>query len=114
MLISFILDRWTTHEVGEWLERIGLGMYKERFREYEVDGELLLNAVAESILLCALHVRIRLHRWKILQQIDKLRHFSADTKMKSSASVHASKVNNRSWHHRCVGDCSESASTFAL
>ena len=98
-------DRWTIRQVEEWIESIGLGMYRERFREYEVDGELLLDAVTDSILVCALHVRIRLHRWKILQEIVKLRRWSGDAaaaRESAAAQVAGNVDGRRSLHHRWV------------
>ena len=77
-------------------------MYRERFREYEVDGKLLLEAVTDSILVCALHVRIRLHRWKILQEIGKLRHWSGGAAGESAAGSFSRKLKGSQMHHRCV------------
>lgn len=63
---------WTTKEVSDWIVSIGLSQYKEKFEQLKIDGPLLFEAKEED-LKEDLQVTIRLHRVKILQEVQKLK-----------------------------------------
>ena len=65
-------ENWTTKEVSEWVGSIGLLQYIEKFEELKIDGPLLFEAKEED-LKEDLEVNIRLHRVKILQEVQKLK-----------------------------------------
>jgi pSer/pThr/pTyr-binding forkhead associated (FHA) protein len=65
-------ETWNFKEVSEWLQTIGLPVYREKFEQIRIDGPLLFE-VQEDDLKNDLQVTIRLHRVKILQEIQKLR-----------------------------------------
>ena len=52
---------WTVHDVGVWLEALGLGQYVSAFAASSVDGDLLLD-VNENLLRKTLQMRNKLHR----------------------------------------------------
>ena len=58
-----------TIQVAQFLEKIGLGKYKETFIEEEIDGTLLLE-LDESVLKEDLGMSARLHRIKLMSIID--------------------------------------------
>ena len=58
-----------TIQVAQFLEKIGLGKYKETFIEEQIDGCLLLE-LDESILKEELGMSTRLHRIKLMSIID--------------------------------------------
>lgn len=103
-------EAWSVEQVGDWLDEIGLPMYRDRFQEYDINGEVLLGAIDDKILVCALHVRIRLHRWKIIEEIKILRkRNNTQSKRKVLVPLVKQTANEKSIHdgggeqHRGVG-----------
>ena len=63
---------WTISQVSEWLSTIDLPIYKEKFESLRIDGPLLLE-ITEADLTNDLNIQVRLHRYKILEEIKKLK-----------------------------------------
>ena len=70
-------ETWNFKEVADWLAEINLPQYKEKFEQIRIDGALLFE-VQEEDLKEDLQVSVRLHRVKILQEIQKLREQAGD------------------------------------
>ena len=64
------VDSWTTAEVGEWLDAIGLGEYKAVFDENCIEGETLASMSKADIK--ELGVEKVGHRVKLDKEIKKL------------------------------------------
>lgn len=64
-------EEWSVKEVGDWLSRLELGQYRSRFEELCIDGMLLFE-ITDIDLENDLGVKVRLHRFKILENIRKL------------------------------------------
>lgn len=52
---SNVISDWTTDEVAKWLDRLGLGMYCERFKENSIDGSELLH-LSHDVLITSLKI----------------------------------------------------------
>jgi len=65
-------QEWSVSEVGEWLESLDLTVYKPRFQELRIDGMLLFEMTEED-LINDIGVPVRLHRFKINENIKKLK-----------------------------------------
>ena len=63
---------WTAKQVGEWLVQLDLPQYKAKFEELKIDGMLLFE-MTETDLIEDLEVKVRLHRFKILESIKRLK-----------------------------------------
>ena len=63
---------WTVNEVCEWLISLDLSQYKAKFGELCIDGPLLLQTT-DADLQSDFEIQIRLHRFKILENIKKLK-----------------------------------------
>jgi hypothetical protein len=64
---------WQPAQVQEWLRGLGLGRYSAAFAAAAVDGTMLLRFVDEAALQEDFGVALRVHRQKILFEIDALR-----------------------------------------
>eukprot|EP00948_MAST-09A_sp_MAST-9A-sp1_P004051 g4051.t1 len=65
---------WSQNDVLRWLDRIvELPMYKEAFTKARIDGSFLLQKIDNAFLIQRCDVQIRLHRWKIMTEIDNLK-----------------------------------------
>ena len=64
-------SKWSVSQVTEWLNSLELSQYIVKFEELRIDGILLLQ-VTDSDLLNDLGIQVRLHRYKILENIKKL------------------------------------------
>ena len=64
------VDSWTTSEVGDWLDAIGLGEYKGVFDENCIEGETLASMSKADIK--ELGVEKVGHRVKLDKEIKKL------------------------------------------
>lgn len=67
------IARWGPEQVQEWLSGLGLARYNKAFGAAAVDGEMLLRFVDETALQEDFGVALRVHRQKILFEIDSLR-----------------------------------------
>jgi hypothetical protein len=67
------IARWGPEQVQEWLSGLGLARYNKAFGAAAVDGEMLLRFVDETALQEDFGVSLRVHRQKILFEIDALR-----------------------------------------
>ena len=65
-------QEWTNKEVTEWLDSLDLSRYKEAFEAFRIDGMLLFEMTEED-LANDIGVPVRLHRFKILENIKKLK-----------------------------------------
>ena len=63
--------------MAAWLGEINLQQYREKFEQIRIDGALLFE-VQEEDLKEDLDVSVRLHRVKVLQEIQKLREQAGD------------------------------------
>eukprot|EP00158_Paraphelidium_tribonemae_P008728 Partr_v1_DN28663_c0_g1_i2_m49698 putative Protein kinase regulator len=65
------VESWDVNSVVAWLTAIGLPQYEKRFRDAEVDGEILLSADDE--MLKEIKIKSVGHRLIILKSLQKLR-----------------------------------------
>lgn len=63
---------WNVEEVVTWLKHINLPQYEQVFRQLSIDGSILF-AITEQDLIQDFNISIRLHRFKLLEHINKLR-----------------------------------------
>lgn len=64
------METWSTEEVGEWLDAIGLGEYKAVFADNCIEGETLVSMSKSDIK--ELGVEKVGHRVKLDKEIKKL------------------------------------------
>lgn len=65
-------DTWGVRDVGDWLASLELGLYRQKFETLSIDGMLLFE-MTDQDLLNDLEMPVRLHRFKILENIKKLK-----------------------------------------
>ena len=63
---------WEVSDVCEWLGQLSLNQYSDTFSSMKIDG-MLLFAMTDEDLREDLGVSVRLHRFKILESIRKLK-----------------------------------------
>ena len=62
---------WSVHEVGEWLNRVSLEMYRDAFYRLSVDGSLLFRLTIADLKEMEM---IDLHANKCIAEIQRLKH----------------------------------------
>jgi len=63
------VSSWSSSDVSSWLAEKGLSMYSSRFRQENVDGDILTNDLTEDIAISDLGVK-RLHAKKLMREVD--------------------------------------------
>lgn len=71
MTLTGPVSRWTVDDVTAWLETLGLGQYKDRFRQNAIDGTELLD-LSDADLQESLGVGPLGHRKKIMRNKEEL------------------------------------------
>ena len=64
-------SKWTIPQVLDWLTSLELPQYRQRFEELSIDGNLLVQ-ITEEDLINDIQISIRLHRFKIIDNLKKL------------------------------------------
>lgn len=64
-------SKWTVSQVCDWLISLELPQYKSKFEELSIDGSLLIQ-ITEQDLQNDLQISVRLHRFKIMENLKKL------------------------------------------
>jgi len=64
-------EQWANGEVLQWLQSVGLGMYKNEFQKNCVDGKMLVMDITDELLLNDLNVK-KLHLEKFKREIGNL------------------------------------------
>lgn len=64
-------SKWTVSQVGDWLVYLELPQYKQKFEELSIDGSLLVQ-ITEQDLQSDFQITVRLHRFKIMENLKKL------------------------------------------
>ena len=61
---------WRCEDVLSWLSSIQLDQYAERFKLLKVDGQMLMDLIDnEADLVNDFHVKIRVHRSKLMREL---------------------------------------------
>ena len=81
---QIMVRRWSVNDVQEWLSTLCLSQYRDAFREGAIDGSFLY-ALTDEDLRNTLGVEHRLHRKKILFNIEKLRNSMKPTTTNDSS-----------------------------
>lgn len=74
---------WTPDQVGQWLNKAGLGQYAPAFRRDNIDGSILLGDLTASMAVSELGVK-RVHRQKLVNALSALRTGSGDDGLRSA------------------------------
>jgi pSer/pThr/pTyr-binding forkhead associated (FHA) protein len=98
-------QNWTAADVVEWLGSLELAQYAAKFTDLAIDG-LMLLAITEPDLEQDLGVSVRLHRFKILENIRKLQDPSRAGSTGSQGELHG--VEEDSVYHIYSGELGES------
>jgi pSer/pThr/pTyr-binding forkhead associated (FHA) protein len=97
---------WASADVVEWLGSLELAQYAAKFTELAIDG-LMLLAITEPDLEQDLGVSVRLHRFKILENIRKLQAHSRAGSQGSQSDLGVSGVEEDSVYHIYSGELGE-------
>ena len=64
-------SKWTIMQVQDWLSSLDLPQYRQKFEDLSIDGNLLIQ-ITEDDLINDLQISIRLHRFKIIDNLKKI------------------------------------------
>lgn len=87
------VSTWSVNDVGDWLETLTLGQYREAFFDAAIDGAFLYDLNDED-LRNTLGIEHSLHRKKILSSIARLRQIDqpSSTQLQASSTLSAVPV----------------------